>query len=51
MKVNLCIVFAQPNMYFKLLMLSLDGVAEHYHHPDTTMKPGRFIIKARFTKC
>lgn len=41
MQVNLCVLFAQPNVYFKLLMLHLDGVAEHYHHPPTTTKPGR----------
>lgn len=40
MQVNLCVLFAQPNVYFKLLMLHLDGVAEHYHHPPTTTKPG-----------
>lgn len=47
MKVNLCLVLAQPNMYFKLLILYLDGVAEHYHHPDTTTKPGRSIIRGK----
>lgn len=44
-KVNLCVVFAQPHVYLKLLMLHLDGVAERYHHPDTTTKPGRSIIR------
>jgi len=46
MKVNLCTVFAEPNVYFKLFMLHLDGVAEHYHHPDSTAKPGRSIIRS-----
>lgn len=39
MKVHLCIACVQPNVCFQLLMLHLDGVAEHYHRPDTTVRP------------
>lgn len=47
MKVHLCIACVQPNVCFQLLMLHLDGVAEHYHHLDTTVRPGRSMMQGK----